>query len=250
MNIGRDLESLRGSAPETTRTGALLGVGLMSGYSLYESPVGEVAVAFNIHGVAAVELAEQDLETRLEQRLGQAVVAAEPPPNWGDGINRAIELGRPGGLPLDFRRLTAFQRDVLQLTATIPSGEVRPYGWLAAQVGNPGAVRAVGSTMARNPVPLIVPCHRVVRSDGLIGNYSLGGPDRKWQLLTHEGAEPEKLELLASRGIRYVGSDTTKIFCHPSCRAARRITTAHRVEFRTSGNAHDAGYRECLVCRP
>ena len=61
----------------------------------------------------------------------------------------------------------------------IPRGEVRPYGWIAAEIGRPKAVRAVGTALGHNPVPLIVPCHRVVRSDGMIGQYSLGGPQQQ-----------------------------------------------------------------------
>jgi methylated-DNA-[protein]-cysteine S-methyltransferase len=71
--------------------------------------------------------------------------------------------------------------------ATIPRGEVRSYGWVAAQVGRPRAVRAAASAIARNPVPLVVPCHRVVRGDGRIGNYGLGGSEAKAKLLAGEG---------------------------------------------------------------
>ena len=139
---------------------------------------------------------------------------------------------------------------MLEITAEIPTGEVRPYSWLAKEVGNPGAVRAVGSTMARNPVPLIIPCHRVVRTDGQIGAYSLGGVHNKRVLLDSEGTRPDDLEQLASRGIRLWGSDTTRVYCNPTCRHARRITSAHRVEFRGRAEAENAGYRPCEVCRP
>src|SRR5690606_11331185 len=117
-----------------------------------------------------------------------------------------IENGTPADLPLDFRSVTPFRRSVLEMTASIPRGQVRSYGWLARRVGNDGAVRAVGSTMATNPVPLIVPCHRVVRTDGSIGAYSLGGAHNKRELLSQEGTDPDWLESLARRGIRFLGS--------------------------------------------
>ena len=113
----------------------------------------------------------------------------------------------------------------------IPRGEVRPYGWIAAEIGRPKAVRAVGTALGHNPVPLIVPCHRVVRSDGMIGQYSLGGPENKRTILAEEGANPDELEALARAGVRYFGSDTTRIYCLPTCRDARRVTARHLVHF-------------------
>ena len=73
---------------------------------------------------------------------------------------------------LDLRGHTEFERDVWRKALDIPRGEVRPYGWIAAEIGRPRAVRAVGTALGHNPVPLIVPCHRVVRTDGSIGQYS------------------------------------------------------------------------------
>ena len=89
-------------------------------------------------------------------------------------------------------------------------------GKIAAEIGHPRAVRAVGSALAHNPVPLVVPCHRVVRSDGSIGQYSLGGPDAKRTVLAAEGLTPAELETAARAGGRYLGSATTRIVC-PRC---------------------------------
>lgn len=250
MTIEDALSSLSGPAPSVVRIGSMLGSGLVDGFRQYDSPVGAVLVTFNTQGVSSVDLADDDGIDRFRERFGRDVVEALPPRSWDTGIQRAIDRGTPGDLPIDLRSRSAFQRTVLELTATIPKGEVRPYGWLAKEAGNPGAVRAVGSTMARNPVPLIIPCHRVVRTDGHIGNYSLGGPDNKRSLLTTEGADPADLEALAGRHVRYWGSDTTGIYCHPTCRNARRISSAHLVEFKSSSEATGAGYRACQVCRP
>ena len=250
MNIEDALASLRREAPDAVETGALLGTGLADGYAEFDSPGGTVVVMFNPLGVSSVDLAVDDPVARFAERFGRPAHEARPPKGWDRGINKAIELGTPGDLPVDLRSRSTFQQTVLEVTATIPKGEVRPYGWLAKEVGNPGAVRAVGSTMARNPVPLIIPCHRVVRTDGHIGNYSLGGPHNKRSLLAEEGADPADLESLATRHVRYWGSDTTGIYCHPTCHHARRITEAHRVEFRSAEDASEAGYRPCKVCRP
>jgi len=108
----------------------------------------------------------------------------------------------------------------------------------------------VGSALAHNPIPLLIPCHRVVRSDGLIGEYGLGGPANKRTILAAEGTSPTELEALARAGVRYIGSDTTRIYCFPTCRNARRITSKHRHPFRSETQAASAGFRPCQVCRP
>ncbi|MBI4528242.1 MAG: methylated-DNA--[protein]-cysteine S-methyltransferase [Deltaproteobacteria bacterium] len=76
--------------------------------------------------------------------------------------------------PCDLSNLPPFTRNVLRLAAKIPYGEVKSYRWIAEQLGKPKATRAVGNALARNPVPIIIPCHRVVRSDGTIGGFALG----------------------------------------------------------------------------
>lgn len=89
-------------------------------------------------------------------------------------------------IPVDSRKLTPWQRKVYLVVRAIPPGEVRSYGQVAAACGNPRAARAVGRAMAANPVPLFVPCHRVVHGDGRAGNYSCGGPVLKEWLLARE----------------------------------------------------------------
>lgn len=241
MTLETKLAGLRATAPAEIVTAVALGTGVTPGFSVYAAPVGDVAVVFTAAGVRSV---------RLVGEIDPTAVEANPPRAWADQIPRALEEGRPGNLPLDLAQVTVFRRIVLGVAATIPKGEVRSYGWLARHIGKPGAARAVGSAMATNPVPLIVPCHRVVRSDGHIGAYSLGGPHNKWALLSHEGAAPEHLEDLATSGVRYLGSDTTGVFCVPSCHRARGITDSHLVEFRSDSAAAGAGYRPCEVCRP
>jgi O-6-methylguanine DNA methyltransferase len=188
---------------------------------------------------------------------GFALVNAEGKPFFqmkddGSGVKLSIgELGDAFFLFFEVPRgHTEFERDVWLKALEIPRGEVRPYGWVAAEIGRPRAVRAVGSALGHNPVPLIVPCHRVVRSDGAIGQYSLGGPGNKRTILEAEGLDLPRLEQLASSGIRFIGSDTTKIYCLPTCRHARRVTDRHRLEFHSAAEGESRGYRACRVCRP
>ncbi|HEY9075495.1 MAG TPA: methylated-DNA--[protein]-cysteine S-methyltransferase [Anaerolineaceae bacterium] len=92
-------------------------------------------------------------------------------------------------LPLDWERMRPFQQAVLRAVYAIPYGEVRTYAQIAAQIGKPGAVRAVGTANARNPLPLVIPCHRVIGSDGSLHGYGApGGLETKAWLLQLEGA--------------------------------------------------------------
>lgn len=247
------LTELRTTAPAEAIDAALAASGVVDGYVTRSNALGTLYVAFSPVGVTAVDLADSpdDFEQRYAHTHDRrAVPLNKVPPAIDRHLDRAIETGRPGSLPLDFRGLTEFQAAVLRTTARIPQGEVRPYGWVAREIGSPGAVRAVGSALARNPVPVVVPCHRVVRSDGKLGKYSLGDSTNKRVLLESEGLDVKRYESLSERGVRFIGSDTTHIFCHPTCGDAMRITDAHRVEFRTESQAEAAGYRPCKVCRP
>lgn len=95
--------------------------------------------------------------------------------------------------------LTPFQRRVLEKVREIPAGEVRSYQWVAKEIGAERAARAVGTALAKNPIQLLIPCHRVIRSDGRIGQYSAGGPSVKTKLLALEGVDLEALTRPAGR---------------------------------------------------
>lgn len=189
MNIESELTALIRDLPPGISEGVALGTGLADGFDLYESPLGSVVITFNPRGVSSVDLAADGFAERFAKRFGRALFRAEAPSQWRRLIPEALEAGRPGEVPVDLRSVTAFQAEVLQETARIPKGEVRPYSWLARRIERPKAVRATGSALARNPVPLIIPCHRVVRSDGQIGKYSLGDAHNKAILLEREGVD-------------------------------------------------------------
>lgn len=249
MSIESQLGALSGELPPGISEGVALGTGIADGYDFYDSAIGQVVVTFNPEGVSSVDIVD-GFENRYDTRFGRGLIRAEAPTGWKGGIQEAIERGTPGRLPVDLRSVTEFQQQVLHTTATIPKGEVRPYGWVAREVARPRAVRAVGSAVARNPVPLIIPCHRVVRTDGHIGNYSLGGPHNKVDLLEHEGASPSWLEHLASHHIRIQGNSATGVYCHPTCHVIRDASQPNVVPFTNATDATDQGYRACEVCRP
>jgi O-6-methylguanine DNA methyltransferase len=145
--------------------------------------------------------------------------------------------------------LPAFHRHVLEATATIPRGEVRPYAWVARNAGNAGAVRAAGTALAHNPVPFIVPCHRVVKSDFELGRYSaVGGPATKERVLRFEGLQLDRLAVLRARGVRYLGHGG-EAFCFPGCGGVWEPEDDFRT-FRTVAEALALGYKPCDACRP
>lgn len=156
-------------------------------YSPIETPLGPGWMAYTANGVAVIDHAPSEglFVERVTETLGARPVRKDPPPAFRARVSAAIESG--DGSVVDWARISGFQREVLEATARIPRGEVRSYGQVADAIGRPRAMRAVGTALARNPVPLIVPCHRVVRSDGALGSYGLGGSGAKRDLLEREG---------------------------------------------------------------
>jgi len=130
-------------------------------------------------GVIEVQLARHPHRGRTRKDKG--AVAAERWRNLAQGELSAYFAGKliAFSSPCDIRHLPDFTRSVLELTAKIPYGEVRSYEWVAQKLGKPKAARAVGNALARNPVPIVIPCHRVVRSDGTIGGFALGSGWKK-----------------------------------------------------------------------
>jgi O-6-methylguanine DNA methyltransferase len=218
-------------------------------------PIGDLSVAFTDRGIAYVRMAGEefadpaaptDFADSFRQRFARPLLPADRPPA---GLLPALRSGKTTDLRFDLRGLTEFQTDVLRAAQTIPKGQLRPYAWIARQIGRPKAVRAVGSALAYNPVPVLIPCHRVTRSDGSGGEYVFG-PAVKERLLRTEDVDLEEIRSLARQHVFYIGSDTTGIVCFPTCHNARRITPGHRQGFRNIPEAEAAGYRPCLSCRP
>lgn len=239
-------------APPALLATVLARVGLGDAYWALDTAIGPVYVAYNAAGISAVLPAREPaaFEAAFRARFGRpAYPVATPPAALARAVTSQLRGEHGTAPPFDLRGVSLFERDVLLAALTIPRGEVRPYGWIAREIGRPGAVRAVGSALGRNPIPLLIPCHRVVKSDGQPGGYVFG-PEAKRTALASEGVEPAALEDLARAGVRYLGSDTTQIYCFPTCRHARRITDRHCVSFRSPAAATAAGYRPCAACRP
>lgn len=160
-------------------------------YDAVETPIGRVLVAATDDGLVRLAFRQREAPfvTALRQWLRAEVVRS--PLQTADVVRqlRAYFAGRRRSfdLPLDLGKLTSFQRRVLRAAARVPAGRVVSYGDLARRIGQPRGSRAVGQALGRNPVPIVVPCHRVVASGGGLGGYT-GGLDIKRKLLRLEGA--------------------------------------------------------------
>ncbi|MDQ4010727.1 MAG: methylated-DNA--[protein]-cysteine S-methyltransferase [Actinomycetota bacterium] len=140
------------------------------------------------------------------------------------GLLPALRTGRVSALRFDFSGLGAFDQAVLAAAATIPRGQVRPYRWIAEQVCRPGAVQAVSSALGRNPVPVLVGCHRVIRSDGAVGDYVFGA-ETKSRLLAVEGANLDARQGFASVAAAQLAGYRPCRYCQP---IAALVNRRHR----------------------
>ena len=163
-------------------------------YAPVDSPLGRLLVAATERGLVRVAYETEPSEAVLEELARLSPRILEAPPRLDD-VRRQLEEYFEGRrarfeLPLDLRFAPGFRARVLAAARQIPSGEVRTYRDVATEAGNARAVRAAGSALGANPIPIVVPCHRVVRSDGSLGGY-VGGLDRKRFLLDLEARRAE-----------------------------------------------------------
>lgn len=172
-----------GMTPATYRKG---GSGAVIGYAIGESPIGRMLVAATEFGICSVKVGSSDREliASLEKEFPKARVVQRPEARHLLAAIHDHLNGQAARLPLDIRG-TDFQLRVWAALQQIPIGETRSYGQIAEAIGSSRAVRAVGNACASNPVPLIVPCHRAISSDGSLGGYALG-LSRKRKLLEME----------------------------------------------------------------
>lgn len=175
---------------------AAVALGLVElAYDVLETPIGPLLVAAGDHGLVRITFGGDERADELAAVAGPRVLRA---PRAVANAKRELDeyfagRRRAFDLSVDLRRAAPFTRTVLEQLAAVPYGETTTYATLAARAGNPRASRAVGTVMNRNPLPIVLPCHRVVGSNGSLVGYA-GGLDTKRALLTLEGAlAPELL---------------------------------------------------------
>jgi methylated-DNA-[protein]-cysteine S-methyltransferase len=182
------IESLLADLSDRAARSGLLDVG----YESIDSPLGRLSIAATPVGLVRVGFeseTEEQLLGELARRVSSRVLRA---PRFVDDARQQLDdyfegRRRRFELPLDWRLSSGFRRRVLRATAQIPYGDTRTYRDVATAAGSPNATRAAGSALATNPLPIVVPCHRVLRTDGRLGGYR-GGAEAKRTLLDHERA--------------------------------------------------------------
>lgn len=159
-------------------------------YAPIETSLGRLLVGFR--GEMVLRSSLTDSPARFASELGEQFGL---PPEARDALPAALQAGVRAAtdgelctLDFDLSTLTPFQQQVLRATLSIPYGHTWTYGELAERVGAPHAARAVGTALSKNPVPFLIPCHRVVRSGGDVGQYGMGGVPTKKRLLRREGS--------------------------------------------------------------
>jgi methylated-DNA-[protein]-cysteine S-methyltransferase len=163
-------------------------------YAPADSPFGPLLLAATRRGLVRLAFPEEDIDSvleRLARKISPRIVEAPAPL---EPARRELEEYFGGGrrrfeLRLDWTLVGGFGRRVLRVTSQIPYGGVLSYAEVAADAGSPRGSRAAGNALGSNPLPIVIPCHRVLRSGGALGGYG-GGPERKRWLLELEGALP------------------------------------------------------------
>ncbi|HEY2182127.1 MAG TPA: methylated-DNA--[protein]-cysteine S-methyltransferase [Solirubrobacteraceae bacterium] len=193
LRRGHDDEQTAAAAAARRLTRRIADEGLADvSYAPVDSPFGPLLAATTKRGLVKLAFPEEDVDgvlERLAQRVSPRIVVAD---TQLDPVRRELDeyfAGRRRGfaLALDWTLVGRFGRRVLDVTAEIPYGGVLSYAEVAAEAGSPRGSRAAGNALGANPIPIVVPCHRVLRSGGALGGYG-GGVDRKRFLLELEGA--------------------------------------------------------------
>jgi methylated-DNA-[protein]-cysteine S-methyltransferase len=161
-------------------------------YATADSPFGTLLLAATRRGLVRVAFPEEEADSvleRLARKVSPRIVEASAPldPVRGELEEYFAGRRREFRVPLDWMLIRAFGRRVLQVTSEIPYGGVLSYGEVAAEAGSPRGSRAAGNALGSNPIPIVIPCHRVLRAGGALGGYG-GGVERKRWLLELEGA--------------------------------------------------------------
>jgi methylated-DNA-[protein]-cysteine S-methyltransferase len=190
MEVGIDAAALTARIAERAEREGLLDLA----YCRVESPLGELLVVATGEGLVKLGYPDVPVDDQLEALAVMVSPRLLEAPARLDPLRRELDEYFAGrrrgfGVPIDWRLTSGFVRQVLNRTAEIPYGETRTYAEMATLAGSPRAFRAAGSALGANPIPIVVPCHRVLRTGGGLGGYG-GGLDVKRELLRLEGVLP------------------------------------------------------------
>jgi O-6-methylguanine DNA methyltransferase len=228
-------------------------------YRVFPSPLGNILIAASEQGVSLVEYlgrAKRVAHSRLGRLHG--VESIEDGDDL-EGLHRELLDYLAGrrerlGWPLDLRLARSdFHRTVLRATSEIPYGALMSYAGVACEVGQPAATRAVAQALRWNPLPIVIPCHRVVGATGRLVGYAGDKLGLKERLLSTEGIRVEHANATAQVNPRamYVGEPNDRWYCLPTCSSLESLTHPRRlVYFGTRQRAEGTGREPCDTCRP
>jgi alkylated DNA nucleotide flippase Atl1 len=259
--LNDQLAGLTEAAPAGHAARILRGAGIAPDrYDMYvcaEMPVGGLYAAYNhrkaitLTALTSTTGRPEAFAAQYQSLHGRRVF---PATSFPPGLSTALRTGRSTKLTIEMDGLTMRERAVLETVRSIPPGQMRPVSWVTVMSGGQETDESVVALLARNPAPVLIPCHRVEAQgmngeprSGTLGPYP---PEIGRDLRTAEGIDMERVDRFAAQRVTYLGSDTTRIYCHPTCAHARRIAPEHQVPFHSAREAIVSGYRECKKCRP
>lgn len=226
-------------------------------YGIFASPIGPILIARSEHGIALVEYLDRTdvRRSRLHRLVGVEATAGggDVEALYGELIEYLHGTRARLEWPLDLRLTRGeFDRMVLRATAEIPRGAVRSYAGLAREIGRPEAVRAVAQALRWNPLPIIVPCHRVIGTDGSLTGYAGTRLGLKEQLLGFEGITTtgRGQKRRVSRNAMYAVTRGESEYCLPTCGSMLVTSLAGLTLFGSREQAEATGLRPCTTCRP
>ncbi|MBI4636823.1 MAG: methylated-DNA--[protein]-cysteine S-methyltransferase [Candidatus Rokubacteria bacterium] len=227
-------------------------------YAIVASPLGQILIARSEEGVAAIEYLGDATTARASRLARTPGVELEEDGAEIERLQREL-LDYLGGrrTRLDWRldlRLASsdFHRAVLQATASVPYGAVTSYARIATGIGRPAAVRAVAQALRWNPVPIVVPCHRIVGASGSLTGYAGSKLTLKQRLLSVEGVSTQRAahDFRVARDRMYARDLDDTEYCVPTCGSLARKTLARLTLFSSREGAESAGLAPCTSCRP
>ena len=224
----------------------------------WDSPIGPLLIAKSEQGVVLVEYLDSARGAAASRALRRAGVEIIEDVTETETFYQQILEYLAGertrlGWPLDLRLASSdFQREVLQATAALPYGAVTSYARLAREIGRPTATRAVAQALRHNPLPLVVPCHRVVGGTGALTGYAGDKLGLKERLLALEGVPVAHThrEPRITRDAMYVRADHDTEYCVPTCGSLSTLPLWRLTLFATRERAESSGLAPCSSCRP
>src|ERR1700730_14708809 len=224
-------------------------------YGIYPSPLGRILIARSELGVSMVRYIDSDDSARshLARLAGDEVVEdkAAIEPVYRELLDYLNARETRLNWPLDLRWARSdFQRRVLAATAELPYGAVTSYAGIARRIGTPSAVRAVAQALRRNPVPIVIPCHRVIGNGGDLTGYAGNRISLKRTLLSLEGVPVAARAGKIERDHMYVRAGADTEYCVPTCGSLSRQSLAGLTLFGSRGHAESVGLTPRTSCRP